>query len=36
MANFDEILNGLHTGSTLTDTQIETPIIITARRTFEV
>lgn len=36
MANFDDILNGLHTASTLTDTQIETPIIITARRTFEV
>ena len=36
MANFDEILNGLHTASALTDAQIEAPIVITARRTFEV
>jgi hypothetical protein len=36
MANFDEILSGLHTTSTLTDAQTEAPIVITARRTFEV
>lgn len=36
MANFDAILNKLHNSATLSDTEADTPIIITTKRTFEV
>jgi hypothetical protein len=36
MANFDEILNKLHNSATLSDTEADTPIVITTKRTFEV
>lgn len=36
MVNFDSILSGLHTDSTLADDQLKTPIVINGQRTFEV
>ena len=36
MANFDAILQGLHTNSNITDSEGSTPVLVTSRRAFEV